>query len=96
MDDARKAALLAWVRVGGAFVGVHSATDTFYEWPDYLALIGRYFDGHPCHQEVTVRVEDGQHPATRRLAEIYQHREWSRANVDALLTLAPAGPPPEV
>lgn len=94
MDEAQKAALLAWVRGGGAFVGVHSATDTFYEWPGYLALIGGYFDGHPWHQEVTVRVENPEHPATRHLGEsfrihdeIYQHREWSRDKVDVLLSL---------
>ena len=94
MDDAQKAALLAWVRGGGAFVGVHSATDTFYEWPAYLPLIGGYFDGHPWHQEVTVRVENPHHPATRHLGrsfrihdEIYQHRDWSRDNVDVLLSL---------
>lgn len=94
MDDAQKAALLAWVRGGGAFVGVHSATDTFYEWPAYLGLIGGYFDGHPWHQEVAVRVEDRQHPATRHLGdsfrihdEIYQHRDWSRENVHVLLSL---------
>ena len=94
MDEAQKAALLAWVRGGGAFVGVHSATDTFYEWPGYLALIGGYFDGHPWHQEVTVRVENPEHAATRHLGEsfrihdeIYQHREWSRGNVDVLLSL---------
>ena len=94
MDAAQKAALLAYVRGGGGFVGVHSATDTFYEWPGYLALIGGYFDGHPWHQEVTVRVEDGSHPATRHLGEsfrihdeIYQYRDWSRDNVNVLLSL---------
>lgn len=94
LDAAQKAALLAWVRGGGGFVGVHSATDTFYEWPEYLGLIGGYFDGHPWHQEVTVRVEDREHPATRHLGasfrihdEIYQHRDWSRGNVDVLLSL---------
>ena len=94
MDAAQKAALLAYVRGGGGFVGVHSAADTFYEWPGYLALIGGYFDGHPWHQEVTVRVEDGSHPATRHLGEsfrihdeIYQYRDWSRDNVNVLLSL---------
>ena len=94
MDDEQKAALLAWVRGGGAFVGVHSATDTFYEWPGYGELIGGYFDGHPWHQEVEVRVEDRQHPATRHLGgsfrihdEIYQHRDWSRDDVRVLLSL---------
>lgn len=94
MDDEQKAALLAWVRDSGAFVGVHSATDTFYEWPGYGRLLGGYFDGHPWHQEVAVRVEDRQHPATRHLGgsfrihdEIYQHRDWSRDDVRVLLSL---------
>ncbi len=94
MGDEGKAALLAYVRGGGGFVGVHSATDTFYEWPDYLALIGGYFDGHPWREEVTVRVENQTHPSTRHLGasftiddEIYQFRQWSRATVDVLLSL---------
>ena len=94
MRDDQKAALLAYVRGGGGFVGVHSATDTFYDWPGYLALIGGYFDGHPWRQEVTVRVEDQTHPSTRHLGasfriddEIYQFRQWSRAAVDVLLSL---------
>ena len=55
MSAAQKSALLDFVRAGRGFVGVHSATDTFYEWPDYGALIGGYFDGHPWHQSVRVR-----------------------------------------
>ena len=94
MREEGKAAMLAYVRGGGGFVGVHSATDTFYDWPDYLALIGGYFDGHPWRQEVTVRVEDQTHLSTRHLGEsfriddeIYQFRRWSRAAVDVLLSL---------
>ena len=94
MSDAQKAALLAYVRGGGGFVGVHSATDTFYEWPDYLALIGGYFDGHPWRQEVAIRVEDQSHASTRHLGEsfriddeIYQFRSWSRSGVHVLLSL---------
>ena len=51
-------------------------------------------DGHPWHQEVTVRVEDGAHPSTRHLGksfrirdEIYQHRDWARDKVNVLLSL---------
>jgi type 1 glutamine amidotransferase len=94
MNTGQRAALLSYVRAGGGFVGVHSATDTFYEWPGYRDLIGGYFDGHPWHQEVTVRVEDDTHPATQHLGdsfrihdEIYQHQEWSRDAVDVLLSL---------
>jgi uncharacterized protein len=47
MNDADKAALLNFVRSGRGFLGVHSATDTFYTWRDYLDLIGGYFNGRP-------------------------------------------------
>ena len=94
MSANQKAALIAFVRDGGAFVGVHSATDTFYDWPGYLDLIGGYFDGHPWRQPVTIRVEDATHPSTRHLGyafaiddEIYQFRNWSRGAVDVLLSL---------
>ena len=92
----QKADLLAFVESGKGFVGIHSATDTFYEWPEYGRLIGAYFDQHPWHQEVTIRVEDREHPATRHLREtfritdeIYQFKDFSRANVQVLLSLDP-------
>ena len=50
MSDAQKTALLNFVRSGRGFLGVHSATDTFYTWPDYLDLVGGYFNGHPWHR----------------------------------------------
>ena len=94
MNDDQKAALLDFVRNGKGFVGIHSATDTFYSWPDYGLLLGAIFDAHPWHQEVTIRVEDQTHPATRSLPaslrlndEIYQFRSWSRADVHVLLSL---------
>jgi type 1 glutamine amidotransferase len=57
-------------------------------------MIGGYFDGHPWHQEVKVKVEDAQHPATRGLPavwtlndEIYQYRNWDRSKRHVLLSL---------
>jgi type 1 glutamine amidotransferase len=97
MSDEQKQALLDFVRGGKGFVGIHSATDTFYKWPDYGTLIGGYFNDHPWHQEVTIRVEDAAHPATKGLPasfklndEIYQFRDWSRSDVHVLLSLDPA------
>ena len=58
MSGAQKTALLDFVRSGRGFLGVHSATDTFYTWPDYLDLVGGYFNGHPWHQAVTIEVAD--------------------------------------
>lgn len=94
LNDTQKRDLLDFVRNGGGFAGAHSASDTFYTWPEYGDLIGAYFDGHPWTQEVRVDVEDPDHPLVRHLApsfsiveEVYQHRAFDRANVRVLLTL---------
>lgn len=98
MDANQKSALLDFVAGGKGFIGVHSATDTFYEWPEYGQLIGGYFDDHPWHQEVTVTVEDPDHAATRHLEasftlndEIYQFKDWSRSDVHVLLSVDTSG-----
>src|SRR5262245_35805087 len=42
MNEPQKRAFIDFVRGGGGFLGVHSATDTFYRWPEYGKLIGGY------------------------------------------------------
>ena len=90
----QKADLLDFVRAGKGFGGAHSATDTFYTWPEYLDLIGARFNGHPWVHEVNVQVEDPDHPAVAHLtpefrirAETYQFRDFSRERSRVLLTL---------
>ena len=94
ITDEQKAALLDFIRSGKAFIGIHSATDTFYKWPEYGEMIGGYFDQHPWHQDVTVKVEDRRHLATSHLGEsfkitdeIYQFKNWDRGKVHVLLSL---------
>ena len=90
----QKADLLAFIQSGKGFGGVHSATDTFYTWPEYGAMIGAVFDGHPWVEEATVDVEAPEHPVAGPLApawtlleEYYQFRNFSRDNVRVLMTL---------
>ena len=73
ISDEQKAAFLDFIKSGKGFVGIHSATDTFYKWPEYGELIGGYFDQHPWHQEVTINIEDQRHPATQDI-NIHQQR----------------------
>ena len=58
--------LMGWVKDGGAFIGIHAATDTFYDWAEYGEMINGYFDGHPwgAGTQVSIKVEPGQekHP----------------------------------
>ena len=94
LSDAQKRDLLDYVRGGGGFMGFHSATDTFYTWPEYGELIGGYVDGHPWTQRVKIDVEDPDSPLVKHLTpafwlteEVYQHKLFDRANVRVLLTL---------
>jgi type 1 glutamine amidotransferase len=95
-DEAKKA-FTEWLQSGKGFAGAHAATDTFYKWPEFGKLIGGYFDGHPWHQKITVRVEDPNHPSTRHLGssfeitdEMYQYRDWNRNDKRVLLSIDPA------
>ncbi len=89
-----KESFVSWLESGGGFVGSHCASDTFYQWPWYGEMLGGWFDGHPWHQQVTIRVEDPIHPATSFLGnsfsitdEIYQFKNWSREGKRVLLSL---------
>ena len=94
MSDEQKSAFMAWIRSGRGFVGIHSATDTFYKWAEYGEMIGGYFDEHPWNTRVTMKVEDHDHPSTKHLGatwsladEIYQFKNYSRADKRVLLSL---------
>jgi type 1 glutamine amidotransferase len=85
---------LAFVNGGGGFVGVHSATDTLYTWPEYGNLVGAYFREHPWTQAATVIVEDSAHPAVSGIGgtfvideEFYTFQENPRGRVRVLLSL---------
>lgn len=97
LDDEQKAALLSFVRDDGkGFIGVHSALDTLYKWPEYGKLIGAWFDDHPWNVfDAPVIVEDPKFPAMRGFAprftihdEIYQpSKDFSREKVRVLARL---------
>jgi type 1 glutamine amidotransferase len=97
MSDSQKQALVDFVRNGGGFLGVHSATDTFYRWPEYGKLIGGYFDQHPWHQSVRIDVADRSDPLVAFIGpsmtlsdEIYQIRDFDVRGSHVLLRLDPA------
>ncbi len=86
---------LDWIGEGHAFVGIHSATDTFPGFPEYLDMIGGQFKHHGPQTTVELIVEDTEHPATRELPrsqgvfdEIYQFQRYDPARVHLLLAIA--------
>jgi hypothetical protein len=87
-------AFYEWVRGGGSYVGIHSASDTFHGDSAYLDLVRGEFLTHGPQTQVTVFVQDTAHAATSELPdlfeifdEIYEFQNWSRDSVHVLLTL---------
>ncbi|MBW1881614.1 MAG: DUF1080 domain-containing protein [Deltaproteobacteria bacterium] len=89
-------ALDSWIRAGGGFLGIHSATDTLTEHAQYPRLVGGIFDGHPWTSDttVTLKVQDEAHPAMKGFPksyalkeEIYRHKSFDSQGVRVLLSL---------
>jgi hypothetical protein len=96
MDDEQKAALMAFVKDDGkGFIGVHSAPDTFYKWPEYGEMVGGYFDGHPWNTfNAPMIIEDSANPIVKHFPrefsvydEIYQAKDFSRDRVRVLMRM---------
>jgi type 1 glutamine amidotransferase len=94
LDPAQQTAFERYIRGGNGFVGVHSASDTEYDWPWYGALVGAYFASHPEIQPASIRVEDRSHPSTAplpdtwlRTDEWYDFRANPRGAVQVLASL---------
>lgn len=90
-NEEQKAAFQKFVRSGKGVVGIHSATDTEYDWPWYNQLIGAYFLAHPKQQTLRLEVVDSNHPATWHLPknwlwtdELYEFRNIN-PNIKVLL-----------
>lgn len=94
LDGAQQAALEGFIAAGGGFVGIHSASDTEYDWPWYGGLVGAYFQSHPPGLTTfTLRLEDPEHPlvggipaAWKVTDEPYNFRTNPRAKVKVLMT----------
>ncbi len=93
-EDEQKRAILDFVKNGKGFLGIHNATDTSYDWPQYGQMLGGYFNGHPWHEEVNVIVEDKTHPTMKMLGdqfrvkdEIYTFKDWDRSKTHVLMRL---------
>jgi type 1 glutamine amidotransferase len=95
-----RANLMNFIKSGRGFIGIHAATDTLYNWPEYGVMMNGYFDGHPwnANTPVSIKVEPGRenHPLVAMFEgqnlefpeEIYQFREpYDSAAVDMLLRL---------
>ena len=87
-------AFIAWIKSGKAFIGMHSATDTFHGYRPFIEMIGGEFKSHGAQVGVECLNQDHEHPATQHLGakyhvfdEIYIMKSFDRNKVHGLLTL---------
>jgi len=77
LENAQQAAFERYIASGNGFVGIHSASDTEYDWAWYSGLVGAYFASHPDIQQATIRRESGEHPSTASLPDLWiRTDEW--------------------
>jgi type 1 glutamine amidotransferase len=101
LNATQQAAFERYIRAGGGYAGIHSASDTEYDWPWYGGLVGAYFRDHPGvpgvnqqFQVASMDIEDRHTAATRRLPdpwtreeEWYNFRTNPRGNVHVLASV---------
>ena len=69
LNDEQQKALEGFIQSGKGFVGVHSASDTEYDWPWYGKLVGRQFHIHPQIQTARLTVLDKKFPGLEYFPE---------------------------
>ena len=98
-EEELKASLVEYVKGGGGLVGIHSATDTYHGWEEYLDMMGGRFAGHPWHEKVRLRNLEPDHPVNKPLGgedfevtdEIYQFTEDTADRAERRMLLALSG-----
>ncbi len=77
LNEEEQNAFEKYIEAGGGFVGIHSATDTEYDWPWYNKLVGAYFKNHPNQQDAVLHVTDKNFIATKGLPDTWKRfDEW--------------------
>jgi len=98
LSAAQQQAILAFVRGGKGLIGIHSATDNFYNWSEGARMVGALFNGHPWGGGGTwaFKVDEPDHILAKAFGgkgfklkdEIYELKDpYSRANCRVLLSL---------
>ena len=89
-----KEGFMEWLKSGKAFIGTHSATDTFHGFSPYIDMIGGEFSHHSSVTPVECINLDPEHPACKDLParwtvadEIYMFKAYDPKKVHLLLKL---------
>ncbi len=89
--------LLKFIKNGKGVIGIHAATDNFYDWPEGAEMMGGLFDGHPWNSKGTwkVKIDEPDHPLNAAFEgkdfevndEIYRTKGFTREKLRVLVSL---------
>jgi type 1 glutamine amidotransferase len=68
-DSTQQKVMERFIRSGKGYVGIHSASDTEYDWDWYTKLVGRMFKIHPVIQTAKMKVLDNSFPGLQGFAD---------------------------
>ncbi len=83
---------IKWIGEGHAFIGMHSASDTFHKFRPYSEMLGGEFQTHGAQVPADLVKGDAAHPATQGLPdqwnlaqeEMYEMKTHDRSKLRAL------------
>jgi hypothetical protein len=73
-NEQEQKAMERFIQSGKGFMGIHSASDTEYDWAWYTKLVGRMFKIHPTIQSARLNVLDANFPGLEGFAN---HKQWT-------------------
>jgi hypothetical protein len=73
-NDQQQKIIEKFIQSGKGFMGIHSASDTEYDWPWYTQLVGRMFHIHPAIQSARLNVIDPSFPGLEGFAN---NKQWT-------------------
>lgn len=77
LNEEQQAAFEKFIQSGKGFVGIHSASDTEYDWDWYTKMVGHMFKIHPQIQTAKIRVTDRNFPGLSTIPdEVLWTDEW--------------------
>lgn len=77
LNEEQRGAFQRFIQSGKGFVGIHSASDTHYNWQWYRKMVGYMFHIHPAVQTATMQVEERNFPGMDRFADRFLFtEEW--------------------
>jgi type 1 glutamine amidotransferase len=84
-NEQEQNALEHFIQSGKGFMGIHSASDTEYDWAWYTKLVGRMFKIHPAIQTARLNILDTSFPGLEGFANKKQWTdEWYEFGPDKI------------